>query len=193
MFNRIKEFLKQVGKTKANPPGGLLPAPVKISDFVTHYGIHVPDPSLSDLSKPRAWFHNPIKKSVKQAILEFINAHPVGSQFTANELRRYVNVYATPAPGSTDRILRSLRNKAVIGYILVNRQKSLYEVTPPRVSVPDATGDSQTEPYYNTQAAEVAAEEAEWTEVELAELDEHQYGAWADDGGPVYDEENDEQ
>lgn len=158
------EFLKRIISGKATGTGNL--HPVKISDFATQYpGLAEHRPVLS-----RA----PVKKSVKQAILEFINAHPVGTRFTANELRRYVNVYATPAPGSTDRILRDLRNRAVIGYILVDRQKSLYEVTPAQVTVPDATGDSVDErditPYFNQQAIEAAIEEDEssWTEPSLA-------------------------
>jgi hypothetical protein len=178
------ELLKRIVRRKSTGPG-VLTETVKISDFATQY---------PRLANPIV-FHSPMKKSVTQAILEFMNAHPVGSQFTANELRRYVNVYATPAPGSTDRILRDLRNRAVIGYILVDRRKSLYEVTPVSVTVPDATGDSvdEGEPYFNKEAITAAIESLP-TEDEAYDYyyaEDNHFGSddtWANEGGSFVDE-----
>lgn len=54
-----------------------------------------------------------------------------GNRFTATELRQFVQVqnFGT-APSSADRIMRSLKNKGVINYEVVNRSKSLYVALP---------------------------------------------------------------
>lgn len=182
------EFLKRiVKKSDAPPPGTLVPI-VKISDYVTHF----PNDGM-----PRSGYASeastPVKKSVRQAIIDFITDKGVGREFSANQLRAYVNRYASPAPGSTDRILRDLRRAGVIGYVVVNRQKSLYEVTPPGITIPDATGDS--EPYFNKEAIEVEeivdgseASTYEEDEADALGIDLYETHAWEDEGGLVVDE-----
>jgi hypothetical protein len=45
----------------------------------------------------------------------------------ADEIRHYVTTHVGPvAPGSADRILRDLRQRGEIDYVLVSRRKSLY-------------------------------------------------------------------
>lgn len=52
-------------------------------------------------------------------------------RFVANELRAYVNHHNFgTAPASADRVMRQLKAKNRINYVLVNRAKSLYEALP---------------------------------------------------------------
>lgn len=51
-------------------------------------------------------------------------------RFTATELRQFVQHHNFgTAPASADRVLRTLRQKGKINYVVVNRAKSLYEAT----------------------------------------------------------------
>lgn len=54
------------------------------------------------------------------------------SAFTADQLRFFVNnnVEAGVSPSTADRVLRDLRKKYVIDYIVLNRGKSLYRAVP---------------------------------------------------------------
>src|SRR5208282_5117171 len=87
---------------------------------------------------------------IRALVLDFYNNRMAGStqDFTANDLRAVVNAgLNTPAaPGSSDRILRMLRQGGLLNYIVLNRAQSLYRFTPTALSVPtsvpDATGDS---------------------------------------------------
>lgn len=52
-------------------------------------------------------------------------------RFYADELRKWVYAQvAIAAPGSADRILRDLRQKGRLDYVLISRSKSLYEFRP---------------------------------------------------------------
>ena len=53
-----------------------------------------------------------------------------GQQFHADDLREYVTRTAGQvAPGSADRVLRDLRQRGAIDYIVLNRAASLYLVS----------------------------------------------------------------
>jgi hypothetical protein len=70
-----------------------------------------------------------VSERIGAAIVGFCKAH-LGQRFHADELRAHVEKQCGKiAPGSADRILRNLRQRKVIGYRLVSRSGSLYEVT----------------------------------------------------------------
>jgi hypothetical protein len=52
--------------------------------------------------------------------------------FFANALRKFVEISSgrVPAPGSTDRILRKLRQAGKVDYVVVNRATSYYLAKP---------------------------------------------------------------
>jgi hypothetical protein len=54
----------------------------------------------------------------------------VGRQFHAADLVTYVRAFASPvAPDSPSRILRDLRRRGLVDYVVVSRAQSLYRVT----------------------------------------------------------------
>lgn len=87
---------------------------------------------------------------IKATILDFYTDRMVAEMrdFTANDLRMIVNASldGKVAPGSSDRVLRMLRQGGLLNYIVLNRAQSLYRFIPVvSDSVPDATGDSTNE------------------------------------------------
>jgi hypothetical protein len=63
---------------------------------------------------------------IAATILEFHDIHP-GAEFHVEELRRFVlGRVQGIAPDSPGRILRELRLRGVLDYIIVNRRQSLY-------------------------------------------------------------------
>jgi hypothetical protein len=69
-----------------------------------------------------------VSRRIAAAIVEFCRSR-VGRQFHADDLRRFVTARCgTLAPGSADRVLRDLRQRAVLDYRVVSRKGSLYEV-----------------------------------------------------------------
>ena len=82
---------------------------------------------------------------IRAIILDFYNNSMADTSrdFTANDLRTIVDagMDGKVAPGSSDRILRMLRQGGLINYIVLNRAQSLYRFLPV-ASVPDATGNS---------------------------------------------------
>lgn len=69
-----------------------------------------------------------VEKNIATVVTEFMATH-VGKEFHASELRGKCALelgFANVAPGSPDRVMRSLRQQRRINYKLVNRAKSLY-------------------------------------------------------------------
>jgi hypothetical protein len=67
-----------------------------------------------------------VSSRIGRAIIDFCQTH---RRFHADELRAYaVAETGIAAPASADRILRDLRLRGVIDYVVVNRRASLYEV-----------------------------------------------------------------
>lgn len=70
------------------------------------------------------------------AVLAFVNYRAglagEGSAFTADQLRFYVNnnTEGGVSPSSADRVLRMLRQEGKLGYVVLNRGKSLYRAVP---------------------------------------------------------------
>lgn len=65
---------------------------------------------------------------IGEAIVLFC-LHRVGERFHADDLRAYVtNTVGACAPGSADRILRDLRTRGALDYVVLSRSKSLYRV-----------------------------------------------------------------
>jgi hypothetical protein len=64
------------------------------------------------------------------AVLAFCKQH-LNNTFTADELRLYVaeHITGTVSPSTADRVLRNLRIKGQVEYVVLNRGKSLYKVT----------------------------------------------------------------
>jgi len=70
-----------------------------------------------------------VSSRIGMSIIEFCRTE-VGHQFYAEDLRKWVDLRAGPvAPGSADRILRDLRQRGFIDYVVVNRAHSLYQLT----------------------------------------------------------------
>jgi hypothetical protein len=94
---------------------------------------------------------NRVAATAKDAILTFINARLASDDptFTADQLRNYVmnNVVGGVSPGSSDRVLRMLRQTGKINYVVMNRGKSLYKAVPllqyevPKFPVPTGIGE----------------------------------------------------
>jgi hypothetical protein len=67
-----------------------------------------------------------VSSRIASAIIRFCREH---RRFHADELRKYVvSETGIAAPGSSDRILRDLRQRKIIDYRVLNRRESLYEV-----------------------------------------------------------------
>ncbi len=63
---------------------------------------------------------------IGRLIVQFFDAHQVGETFHAEDLRKHVDARMVTAPGSSDRVMRSLRLRGVVNYEVVNRRESLY-------------------------------------------------------------------
>ena len=70
-----------------------------------------------------------VRSRISAAIVEFIKER---STFHADELRQHVSdrVLGRLAPGSSDRVLRDLRQTGILNYRVVSRRGSLYEMLP---------------------------------------------------------------
>jgi hypothetical protein len=66
-----------------------------------------------------------VASMIAASVLEFLSSHRF---FHADELRQFVAQRHPTAPASADRILRDLRQRGLIGYRVVNRRQSMYEV-----------------------------------------------------------------
>lgn len=63
---------------------------------------------------------------IASVIQLFFDSHQVGEEFYAADLHSFVQSHAQVAPGSADRVMRSMKKAEQINYELVNRAKSLY-------------------------------------------------------------------
>jgi len=63
-------------------------------------------------------------------IVEFFRINGPLSEFHVDHLRRWISLrYPGTAPDSAGRIMRDLRQRGLIDYIVVNRRQSLYRIT----------------------------------------------------------------
>lgn len=70
-----------------------------------------------------------VSARIGAAILEFywLRTEAGQPEFHVEDLRRHVNAtVGMTAPGSSDRVMRDLRQKGIIFYKLLNRAESLY-------------------------------------------------------------------
>ena len=71
------------------------------------------------------------------SILAFYAERGLESFFRADDLREWVSAEVGPiAPGSADRVMRDLRQKRLINYIVISRSESLYQIKPIRPEQP---------------------------------------------------------
>jgi hypothetical protein len=68
-----------------------------------------------------------VKNAIATHVITFIDEHE-GREFSNAELHSYVAERSPIAPGSADRILRSLKASGTVCYELKDRSKSLYYV-----------------------------------------------------------------
>lgn len=70
-----------------------------------------------------------VNNAIAKHIEKFLGTH---KEFHVEELRKYVfdNVNGYVAPASPDRILRDLRQKGHVNYVVVSRSQSLYRSLP---------------------------------------------------------------
>lgn len=64
---------------------------------------------------------------IEGAILDFFAGRPIGFQFHAEDLLRFVGQSVDVSPDSPSRILRHLRRAGRLNYRVINRAGSLYE------------------------------------------------------------------
>ena len=70
-----------------------------------------------------------VRGAIADAVVAFCRSrYATGREFHAQELRDYVARVNPTAPASADRILRDLRQRGLVRYVLVSRSKSLYRV-----------------------------------------------------------------
>lgn len=94
------------------------------SYFEFGYGDH--DESRDEEREEQEEHLDRVLSRIEDPIVRFCETHPT---FHADELRRFVvQESGTAAPGSSDRILRQLRQQGVIDYVVTNRRESLYRV-----------------------------------------------------------------
>ena len=70
-----------------------------------------------------------VRSQIERHILTFFSIRTVGAQFHAIDLWNYVNAIYTCAPDSPRRIMSEMANDGLLGYAVVNRRQSLYEIT----------------------------------------------------------------
>lgn len=71
-----------------------------------------------------------VNSRIAPAIVEFCAVRGVGSQFHAEDLHRHVEIRTgRVAPASADRVLRMLRTGRQVEYKVLDRGRSLYEIT----------------------------------------------------------------
>ena len=72
-----------------------------------------------------------VNSAISRYVRAFIEQHS-GQEFHVEQLRKFIfeNVNGYVAPASPDRILRDLRQKGVINYVVVSRSQSLYKSIP---------------------------------------------------------------
>ena len=69
-----------------------------------------------------------VSDRIAGAIREFFDLH-AGQQFHAERLREYVEGRCgKTAPGSADRVMRDMRQRGEISYVVESRSQSLYRV-----------------------------------------------------------------
>lgn len=73
-----------------------------------------------------------VAQNIEHLVLRFFSERILsgGTYFHLSDLSEYVAAETQVAPGSPDRIMRSLRRKGLLDYRVVNRGKSLYQVVP---------------------------------------------------------------
>lgn len=70
-----------------------------------------------------------VSSRIGRAIVQFCAERGAGKRFHADELRNHVTAATgINAPASADRVLRDLRQRQKLGYTVVSRRESLYEV-----------------------------------------------------------------
>jgi hypothetical protein len=64
-------------------------------------------------------------------VMTFLSAH-LNKEFRVTDLHTFVadKLGGYVAPGSPDRIMRHLRQKRLVDYVVVNRRQSLYRAVP---------------------------------------------------------------
>ena len=88
------------------------------------------DPDLFNYVPPPSEQQRQIERvtsAIGLTVMEFCRLVGVGGTFHAQELRAFMDKQT--APGSPDRILRDLRGRGVLDYVVESRTKSLYRVT----------------------------------------------------------------
>lgn len=68
-----------------------------------------------------------VRTAIAKYVTDFIDEHE-GRTFSNAELHNYVAERSPIAPGSADRVLRSLKASGAVRYELVSRSRSMYRV-----------------------------------------------------------------
>jgi len=71
-----------------------------------------------------------VSSRIERAVLAYVTALPIGAEFLGHELDRYACGQACCTPGSATRILRNLRRKGLLNYIVSNRAQARYRRLP---------------------------------------------------------------
>ena len=68
-----------------------------------------------------------VTAAIGKDVLEFCDSRGVKGTFHADELHTFVGKHVAPA--SADRVLRHLRQKGYLDYIILDRRASFYQLT----------------------------------------------------------------
>lgn len=70
-----------------------------------------------------------VRGHIAESVLEYARMVGTGATFSVESLQRFVRGRARAAPASPDRILRDLRRRGELDYVVVSRTNALYRFT----------------------------------------------------------------
>lgn len=71
-----------------------------------------------------------VRTRIQRAVVDFVAAVPVGRCFSGEELDRHAQDSACCTPGSATRVLRHLRQRGALNYVVADRGKATYRRIP---------------------------------------------------------------
>ena len=70
-----------------------------------------------------------VRSEIERQIIAFFAVRHIGSQFHVSDLFQFVSAAYKCAPDSPRRIMSEMMTDGLLGYAVVSRRQSLYEIT----------------------------------------------------------------
>ena len=83
------------------------------------------DTPIFDFIEQQQQLHR-VSGAIANTVLEFFDSMTEGQAFTNRELHDFCGQRCNVAPGSADRVMRSLKKAGMVNYEVVNRNRSTY-------------------------------------------------------------------